>query len=234
MPVINDKNRDFIDDVKFELSQHIIERPDEEQNLPGIFPQNSPVSALNDIRRSLACFEYPKRDRDAAQNLDAPEHPHYASLGAMERFTDELLAWSYDRQCQCDPKNKPYYLDCLRDIGNGRRSSDLQTKATLIMSTGEVSLKEIEQAYAFFRLQRSNTEGDDHIIGVYKSRIDSAPRQKDDARECLLVIAKDRESKAIEAVANDRSMTFEEALEFLSVTSDTASDSIEAAAIAMV
>ncbi|QSZ31975.1 hypothetical protein DSL72_001544 [Monilinia vaccinii-corymbosi] len=235
LPDVNDKNREFIDDVKFELYQLMLERPEEERNLPVVPRLNSVAAAMPEIRQSLACKDYPKRDRDAVQVVDAVEHPHYASLGAVERFTDDLLAWSYDRQCQCDPKNRPYYLDCLREIGNGRRSSDLQLKATMILSTGEVSLKDIEKAYSFFALQRSDIkdEADDYIIGVYKSRVDSAPRQKDEARDCLLVIGKDRQSIAIEAVANDRTMTFEEALEFLDVSSDTASDSIEAAAVAM-
>ncbi|KAB8293208.1 hypothetical protein EYC80_007548 [Monilinia laxa] len=235
LPAVDDKNREFIDDVKFELYQLMLERPDEEKKLPGV-PRLSYIAvAMPEIRQYLACKDYPKRDRDAVQVVDAVEHPHYASLGAMERFTDDLLAWSYDRQCQCDPKNKPYYLDCLREIGNGRRSSDLQMKATMILSTGEASLKDIEKAYSFFALRRSDTkdEADDYIIGVYKSRVDSAPRQKEEARDCLLVIAKDRQSIAIEAVANDRTMSFEEALEFLNVSSDTASDSIEAAAVAM-
>lgn len=235
---MNDKNRHFIDDVIFELNQLMNERPDEEQNIPKtLLPERKyPGPALPDIRQAFACRDYPKRDRDPIETAGTMEHPHYASLGAMERFTDDLIAWSYDRQCQCDPDNKPYYLDCLRDIGNGRKSSDLQMKATMILSTGEVGLKDIEKAYSFFALQRSDVkaEADDYIIGVFKSRIDSAPRQKDEARECLLVIAKDRQSIAIETVANDRTMTFEEALEFLSVTSDTASDSIEAAAVAMV
>ncbi|ESZ96696.1 hypothetical protein SBOR_2955 [Sclerotinia borealis F-4128] len=235
LPAVDDENRDFIDDVKFELNQLMSERPIMEQNLPGAGRRETLTYALADIRQSLACNNYPQRNIDAVQNVETVEHPYYASLGAMETFTDDLLAWSYDRQCQCDPKSKPYYLDCLRELGNGRLSSDLQTKAAMIVSTGEVSLKDIEKAYSFFALQRSaaEAEADDYILGVFKSRIDSAPRQKDEARECLLVIAKDRQSNAIEAVANDRSMTFEEALEFLSVSSDTASDSIEAAAVAM-
>ncbi|KAA8566291.1 hypothetical protein EYC84_008888 [Monilinia fructicola] len=152
LPVVDDENREFIDDVKCELYQLMLERPDEEKKLP-----------------------------------------HGAMTGNVN----------------VTRKNKPYYLDCLREIGNGRRSSDLQMKATMILSTGEASLKDIEKAYSFFALQRSDTkdEADDYIIVFYKSRVDSAPRQKEEARDCLLVIAKDRQN--------------------------TASDSIEAAAVAM-
>lgn len=234
LPVVDEENREVIDDVIYELNQLIYERPEiEQKSTPGPH-YDSPINAIIDIRRALAYHDYPKRDRDTVYNVESVEHPYFASLGATERFTDELLAWSYDRQCQCDPENKPYYLDCLRELGNGRHSSDLQTKATIVMSTGENSLSDIKSAYKFFKLKRNDIPSDDHIINVYKSQIDSAPRQKDDARNLLLIIAKDRQSLAIETVANDRTMTFEEALEFLNVTSNTESDSIEAAAIAMV
>jgi hypothetical protein len=48
------------------------------------------------------------------------------------------------------------------------------------------------------------------------------------------VIAKHRSSQKIQAVVNDKTMDYNEALEFLGVTEDTASDSIEAVAIARV
>jgi ubiquitin carboxyl-terminal hydrolase 25/28 len=99
---------------------------------------------------------------------------------------------------------------------------------------GEHGLKEIEAAYKFLTLDPETKEGDDHIIGVYKSRIDAAPRQKDEARQCLLMIGNARNSAKIIAIANNRTMSCEEALEFLNVTADTASDSIWAAAIALV
>ncbi len=167
-------------------------------------------------------------------DLSSEEHPHYASLGAVDQFTDELLSWAYDRQCECDPANKPYYLDCLADIAKGRQSSDLETKVVMATSAGQHGLKEIEDAYRFFALDPATVEGDDYIIGVYATRVEAAPRQKDEARQCLRVIASARNSEKIEAVANDQTMSFEEALEFLNVTQDTPSDSIEAAAIALV
>jgi ubiquitin carboxyl-terminal hydrolase 25/28 len=194
--------------------------------------QVQPVPALKYIERSLACFDYPTRSRTI--DVSADEHPHYLSLGAVENFTDTLLEWAYDRQCQCDPVNKAYYLDCLNGIALGRGSSDLQMKVVMATSAGEHGLKAIEDSYKFFGLTSETAEGDDHVMGLYKSRIESAPRQKDEARECLAIIAKHRNSEKIEALVNDRTMSFEEALEFLQVNHDTASDSIGASAVAVV
>lgn len=191
-----------------------------------------PLPALKYVERSLACYDYPTRSRTV--DLSAEEHPHYLSLGAVENFTDHFLEWAYDRQCQCDPLNKAYYLDCLNGIANGRESSDLQMRVVMATSAGEHGLKAIEDSYKFFGLTAETTEGDDHIMGLYKSRIESAPRQKDEARECLAVIAKHRNSDQIEGLVNDKTMSFEEALEFLNVNHGTASDSIEAAAVAVV
>jgi ubiquitin carboxyl-terminal hydrolase 25/28 len=198
----------------------------------GIRATVHPLPALKDIERSLQCFDYPTRNRMV--DLSRDEHPYYISLGAVDNFTDKLIEWAYDRQCECDPSNKPYYLDCLQDLANGRQSSDLQLRVVMATSAGELGQKAIEESYRYFSLDPESVEGDDHIMGLYKSRIKSAPRQKDEARDCLLNIAKHRNSEKIEVLANDRTMSFEEALEFLSVSADTASDSIEASAVALV
>jgi ubiquitin carboxyl-terminal hydrolase 25/28 len=231
-PVITDANRAFFEDVLIEIELHMTDRPKTEQQALNARPIHRAVPALKDIERSLGYFNYPTRSRTI--DLSKEEHPYYFSLGAVDNFTDELLIWAYDRQCECDPSNKPYYLDCLQDLAAGRESSDLQTKVVMATSAGQHGLKAIEEAYKYFSLSPDTKEADDHIMGLYKSRIMSAPRQKDEAKDCLLILAKARNSEAMEALANDRSMTFEEALEFLSVSADTASDSIEAAAVAMV
>jgi ubiquitin carboxyl-terminal hydrolase 25/28 len=230
--VITPATREFINDVMIELDVLISNRPPEEQWTSKVSVLHVPVPALKDIERSLGYHDYPKRSRTV--DLSKQEHPHYASLGVVDDFTDNFLLWAYERQCECDSSNRPYYLDCLRDIAHGRKSSELEMKVAMAASEGEVGLQEVEEAFRFFALDPDTREGDEYIIGVYNSRIESAPRQKDDARKCLRVIAKARNSQKIEAVANDRAMSFEEALAFLNVTEDTQSDSIEAAAVAMV
>jgi ubiquitin carboxyl-terminal hydrolase 25/28 len=99
---------------------------------------------------------------------------------------------------------------------------------------GEHTLSEIEDAYKFLTVDPNTDFGDEHIIGLYRSRIDAAPRQKEEARQCLLIIGQARQSEMILAVANDKAMSVDEALEYLSVTHDTPSDSIEAAAVVLV
>lgn len=232
LPVVTKENIEYIEDVIFEIDVLIQNLPLSEQNPQYMKVVIRPVPALKDIERSLGYFDYPLRSRTI--NLESEEHPYYKSLGAVETFTDDYLSWAYDRQCSCDPTNKPYYFDCLEDLATGRKSPDLQMKVTMAVSLGEYGLKQLEDSFKFFGLDPATKEGDDHIMGVYKSRIASAPRQKEDAKARLLIIAKHRNSEAIEALAKDNTMSFEEALEFLEVTADTASDSIEAAAISLV
>jgi len=195
----------------------------------------NPLPATNDIYNTLGCLGYIKGSR-AIINLEEQvyEHPHYAGLGAVHDFSDALIAFAYDRQRECDPQNNPYYLECLQGIGQGRESEDLQAKSVMAISMGEHTLTDIENAYKFFAINPDTTGGDDYIIGVYKSRIDSAPRQKEEARQCLQIIGQERQSKTILALANDRAISFQEALEYLNVTEDTPPDSIEAVAVSMV
>ncbi len=216
-----------------ELHILIADRPILEQKQASRRPAFQPLMVLKDIERSLGYFDFITKSRtvDLTKGI---EHPHYASLGAVDTFTDELISWAYDRQCECDPSNKPYYLDCLEGIAKGRESADLQTKVVIATSAGEYGLRAIQDSYKFFGVSLDTKEGDDYIMGLYKSRIESAPRQKDEARNRLAAIAKHRKSDKIQALVNDRTMSFEEALDFLGVTSDTPADSIEAVAVAMV
>ena len=207
-------------------------RPPAEQQLGQVAVSLRPLAALKEIERNLGYSDYPTRSRTV--DLSHEEHPYYASLGATDNFTDQYLSWAYDRQCECDPANKPYYLDCLEDLAKGRESSDLQMKVVMATSAGEYGLKAIEEAYRFFGLDQNTNEGDDHIMGLYKSRIESAPRQKEEAKTSLVIIGRSRNSSKIEALANDNTMTLDEALEFLNVSADTASEFIEAAAVSMV
>lgn len=217
------------------MNKQLTRRPVSERDNHIVVDQ--PLPALECIQRHLGFHRYPRMSRTVYIDLDGgeEEHPHYRSLGAINDFTDDYLSWAYDRQRDCDPLNAPYYLDCLNAIAKGRESSDLQTKVVMATSAGEYGLEAIRQAYKFFGVDANTKEGDDYIIGLYKSRIESAPRQKEEAKNSLLAIAKARDSEKIRAVANDKAMTLSEALEFLQVPSqDTDSDSIEAIAISIV
>jgi ubiquitin carboxyl-terminal hydrolase 25/28 len=218
-----------------ELELYITERPAAEAKAnPKCRIVAAPIPARKDIERSLGFYGYLTQSRNVTVDLTAEPHPHYASLGVLDNFSDDLIIWAYDRQCDCDPRNKPYYLDCLSGIANGRESSDLQTRLVMATSAGEFGLQDIEDAYKFFTLDPNGTFSDDHIIGNYKSRVESAPLQQEEARRCLLKIAKVRDSDKIEAVANDKTMSYTEALDFLGVGQDADSEGIIAVAEVMV
>jgi ubiquitin carboxyl-terminal hydrolase 25 len=155
-------------------------------------------------------------------------------LGAQDNFTDELLVWAYNRQRECDPRNRPYYLDCLAGLAEGRNSGELQTRQAMAESAGELRLSEIEAAYKFFALDPKMEHTEDTIIGTYKSRIENAPLQRDEARKCLNTIGEAKDSEKIKAVANDKTMTLKEAFEFLDLTEDVDNDTIQAAAVGLV
>lgn len=230
--------RHFLEDVVYELSERISEvstnHVQQTQGRRPAFTYN-PIPAMNDIYSTLGCLDYLKASR-LVVNLEVQEHehPHYAGLGAVNDFTDDLVAFAYDRQRDCDPANRPYYLECLQGIANGRHSAELQEKSVIAISMGENTLTEIDNAYKFFDINPDTKEGDEYIIGVYQSRIEAAPLQKEEARQCLLIIGQSRKSERILSVANDKAMSVQEALDYLNVSQDTPSDSIEAVAITMV
>ncbi|CAG8954152.1 hypothetical protein HYFRA_00005771 [Hymenoscyphus fraxineus] len=229
-PIVTEQNKPFFEDVMFEIIKQMSRRPAHERGPTEFKIPLKP--ALESIQQSLGFSGYPRVSRTILID-SSEEHPHYRSLGAIYDFTDDYLSWAYDRQRDCDPLNAPYYLDCVSAIANGRKSSDLQTKVVMAISNGEFGLEAIQQAYRFFNVDPDNKEGDDYIIGLYKSRIESAPRQKEEARNSLLAIGKARDSEKIRAVANDKAMTVTEALDFFQIASNLDSDSIEAVAVSL-
>lgn len=234
-PVVGDHNREFLHDVEVELNMKMSSRPASEyQSANAQRPKFMPIPARRHIDRSLRCVDYPTTTRSRTVDLSVPSHPHYASLGAVDDFEDHLLIWAYKRQCVCDPDNKPYYLDCLQAIAQGRSSADLHTEVAITATRGEYGRKAIEEAYKYFDLDPKTKERDEYIMGVYKSRIESAPRQKEEYRNRLTIIGKARNSDKIIALANDRAMTYEEALEVLGVSAETAPDMIGSVAVAAV
>ncbi len=223
--------RHFVDDIYWEVSRLFVARPADELKRGKSEVTIPQPSGLTHLRLVLGCVDYEKDERPV--ELDILEHPHYASLGAVSSFSDGLVLFAYQRQrdSDADPMNRAHYLECLQGIGNGRESSFLQEECAKLMSMGEKTRSEIEAAYRFFALNSTVDHGDEHIIGVYNSRIDAAPRHKEEARENLRTIGMSRNSKKIEDVSDSKDMTYEEALEYLGVDENTPSDSIDAAAV---
>ena len=127
---------------------------------------------------------------------------YYASLGATADFADSLLIFAYERQTTWDPENGPYYLECLQDLAEGRKSEELVTKAVLMESEGHFSRKDIPRAYRYFGLDpRSRDLDDESIIGSFRSRVGDAPRHEAEMRRALRIIGIDRKSARIESEA---------------------------------
>ncbi len=109
------------------------------------------------------------------------------------------MIFAYERQTSCDPENEPYYLECLQDLAEGRKSDMLVTKAVLMESEGKISRKDIYSAYHYFGLDPMSSELDDEtIIGNFHARIGDAPRQEAEMRRALRVIGLDRKSAMIQ------------------------------------
>jgi ubiquitin carboxyl-terminal hydrolase 25/28 len=210
--------KDFLQDVITEVIQHMVNSKPEDVALGFVW---TPLPAYNDQKKVLGCMDYPTHKRPI--ELESDTHPHYLGLGANRDFSDQLVLFAYHRQRYCDPKNSPYYLECLIGISGGRDSSDLEIEFVSARSKDENTLSEIEGAYKFLDIPLDTPldtpNGDDWILGVYKSRIESAPRQKEEARNSLLIIGRARDSVKILDFANNKEMTYEEALKFLELPS---------------
>ncbi len=162
------------------------------------------VLAENEMKAALACASYRQTPRARTVDLTKIEHPFYAGLGAVGDFHDALLDFAYDCQKFCDPQNIPYYLECLQTIAVGRdNSEDLQTKAIIEESEGQISLKDVRQAYSSLGLNVEDKHlADDTIIGTFQARISDAPRQEVEMRKDLRIIGQHRSSRRIELIAS--------------------------------
>jgi ubiquitin carboxyl-terminal hydrolase 25/28 len=224
-------NRNFVDDVIFEVIQRSYDKRDEGSKASAARVIYNPMLAWKDISIMLGMVDYPKSNRSV--NVEVEEHPHYAGLGVKGDFDDSLIAFAYNRQRECDPNHSPYYLECLVGVQKGRQSDELLIEVTKADSRGEATETAIENAYKFFDISPETLSGDDYIIGVFRSRIESAPRQAEDAKKCLEIIGKARGSAKIQDEA--KTMTVDEAFEALNITTrDVETDSIQAAYVAMV
>ncbi|KAI9825184.1 MAG: hypothetical protein M1819_000589 [Sarea resinae] len=211
---LNDPTWVRLDDVEKELMILIDQRPSEEKR--GHNTQFMAPSSIRDIEGTLGCLDYSKvASSRRTVDLTVQEHPYYASLGATSDFADELLIYAYKRQTDCDPANIPYYLECLQDIAKGRQSETLQIEVTMQVSAGQVSRKDVRDAYAYFGLPPTASLDDEHIIGLFKSRIADAPKQEEEARSYLRTIGQVRGSEIIERAVSNTITTYDQALSWL-------------------
>jgi ubiquitin carboxyl-terminal hydrolase 25/28 len=142
-------------------------------------------------------------------------------------FADELLLFAYTRQSAVDPYNAAYYFECLQDIAIGRNSEELSTTVMTLASQGVSNRREVAAAYKYFGIEPAHAPilQDDHIIGLFKSRLqDIGPAAVEESRKQLRIIGGARNSERIMQVSNDALETYEQALEWLGLDQNQADE----------
>jgi ubiquitin carboxyl-terminal hydrolase 25/28 len=126
-----------------------------------------------------------------------------------------------------DEPARSYYYECLQDLAVGRKSEALEMQVAMLGSQGLTSRREVDAAYQYFGIEPAHGVliNDEHIIGVFKSRLsDTGPSQVDEARRQLRVIGDARNSDMIRAEAADALETYGQALSWLGLSPDQADD----------
>lgn len=230
LPVWTAKTESFLRDVLDELDV-LISREVQNGNRVHTY-RYAPVRVLNEIKNILGYLDYPTNSRTV--DLSRGDNSHFASLGVLDNFSDELVIWAYDRQCKVNPDSTPYYFDCLADLATERNSLALQTKQVMVVSTGQHSARDLYKAYRVLGDTASEWTDDD-LAGVFAAELQTSSLQRHtELREAMRMIARDRHSDVLATLAGEDSMTSEEALKFLNVDPATDADSVVAAAIATV
>ncbi|KAI9666197.1 MAG: ubiquitin-specific protease ubp2 [Bathelium mastoideum] len=221
-------HRAFLECVVEELDILIFKKPTvERQTVKNFIYQ--PIPSRKDLERVLGMLDYEKISNSRTFDPNVPEHPYYASLGAVADFSDNLILYSYDRQVECDVENSPYYFECLQDLATGRNSEALQTKVATLASQDQISRKDIAKAYQYFGVDKKHVEiiSDDHILGLFQSRLpDIGPSQESEMREMLRTLARARRSKLLAQAASNTIETYGQALSWLGAEESTADDFI--------
>ncbi|KAF2827247.1 cysteine proteinase [Ophiobolus disseminans] len=200
--------RNTIEDARYELNTLILSIPESERvgaRHKPLYPRPS----RDYIERALACHD---------------------CLGAVGDFSDALILFAFARQTAVDVGNRSYYYECLKDLAIGRKSEELEMQVALAGSQGFTSRREVEDAYRQFGIQPAHAVhiNDEHIIGVFRSRLaDVSPSQGEVARRQLRIIGDARNSALIRAEASDALETYEQALSWLDMSPDQADDFIE-------
>jgi ubiquitin carboxyl-terminal hydrolase 25/28 len=199
-----------------EVSQRMRNLPEKDRyNKPTTY---EPIIALTDLQKALGIYGYPKVSRAAINAVD--ERLSYASLGSTSELDDALTLYAYRCQREWDLRNKAYYFECLTIIAKERKSADLEEEVAIAQSLGEETQSTIDKAYNFFGLDVDDQRTtDEHILGLYASRSEDAPKHDEEAKMHLQILGKARNSQALER-AGKTTMTYEDALEYLGFSRD--------------
>ncbi|KAF3939283.1 hypothetical protein ABW19_dt0209123 [Dactylella cylindrospora] len=186
----------------------------------------TPIRADNEFRKLLGFTNYESTSRRLVVDLTQPEHPMYASLGAQSDFSDNLLSWAFQRQKECDPKNSPYYFECLTDLANGRKSEDLQLQVATLRSQGEFTSSDVRDAYRGLGLT-PGAKDENLIIGTFHARLSDAPKHEASLKEYLNLIGRAIGNQNIIHVSQQVTMNLQQAYSKLNLTPESDSDYIQ-------
>ncbi|EQL34025.1 ubiquitin thiolesterase [Blastomyces dermatitidis ATCC 26199] len=217
----------FLDNVSNELSALIYRRPahEKEGQPPGI-PLDPAISKFNQL---LGSSNYDRTFFLNPVNEEVRRAPYYEDLGATEDMSTDLIIEAYNRQIETDPRQGPYYLRCLRYIGEWRSASDggkINDLVALECSGSRYADDDIPRAYKYFQLDyRNRNLTDDDIIVSFFTRLRDTANDTETRRQ-LWRIGDSRGSEKIKSVAEERVSTVEQALLYLGVESDTSDDFI--------
>jgi ubiquitin carboxyl-terminal hydrolase 25 len=235
----------FEDDAEHEVLALIANRPQEElQKFPS-WKEQLPASAVREMQRITSAQSYDTTLFSRTNKSDPSQRPAaYVGLGISPDAADSLLIYAYRRQISTDASNVPFYYEFLRDVALERRSEALQTEVGVEESLGRFSAKALEEAYSSFGLSRKAYLDDDHIIGIFTSRLMDMPVQETELRNSLRIIGAWRKSPRIQAVADNGQSdsrarqliiltepvikTYQQALQCLEAEESTTDDSIQA------
>ncbi|KKZ64949.1 hypothetical protein EMCG_09145 [[Emmonsia] crescens] len=217
----------FLDNVSNELSVLIYRRPAHEKDDQP--PGTPPDPALSKFNQLLGSSKYDRVYPHSLDNQGMERPPYYEDLGATDDMSADLIIEAYNRQVETDPRRGPYYLRCLRSIGEWRRNSDgekIDNLVTLECSGSRYADDDIPRAYNYFQLDyRNRNLTDDDIIGSFFAHLRDTANDTEVRRQ-LWRIGDSRGSEKIKAVAEERVSTVEQALVYLGVDEDTSDDFI--------
>jgi ubiquitin carboxyl-terminal hydrolase 25 len=127
----------------------------------------------------------------------------YTALGVPEDAADSLVIFAYEQQVKTDFIQAPWYLSYFKVINNRRSSEALETKLAVELSEGKFDAEQLTDAYIYFGLSLHSPTSDEHIIGVFQSRLQDARVHELEMREQLRMIGVHRQSKKIIETAED-------------------------------
>jgi ubiquitin carboxyl-terminal hydrolase 25 len=124
-------------------------------------------------------------------------------------LSDELLVYSYHCQVKADryTPNVPYYFHCLKQLTQGRHSEEMQMEVAKLMSEGLYDESDVADAYNALNI--SESADDEHILGVFRSRIaDMSLMHEKELRAKLRMIGESRDSETIIHFASNSKLPF--------------------------